>query len=171
MRVKDEFFKRGSFNVVNGLHTRFWEDTWLGNKPLAEQYPSLFNIVRHKNVVVAQVLANNPLNVEFRRALTGDRWISWLKLVEKIMDVNLSDNDDVFLWRLTNTKKFTVSSMYSDFMHGHNPFLRKYLWKLKVCLKIKIFMWFVQRKVVLTKDNLIRRHWAGSKKCAFFSCG
>ena len=34
MRVKEEFFTRGSFNVENGLNTRFWEDTWLGNTPL-----------------------------------------------------------------------------------------------------------------------------------------
>ena len=95
------------------------------------------------------MLTNNPLNIEFRRALTGDRWISLLKLVEKLMNVNLSDNDDVFLWRLTNTKKVTVSSMYSDSMHGHTLFLRKYLCKLKDPLKIKIFMWFLQRKVLL----------------------
>jgi hypothetical protein len=30
MNVKDEFFKRGSFFVGNGLTTRFWEDIWLG---------------------------------------------------------------------------------------------------------------------------------------------
>jgi hypothetical protein len=30
MNVKDEFFKRGSFVVGNGLTTRFWEDIWLG---------------------------------------------------------------------------------------------------------------------------------------------
>ena len=28
-------------------------------------------------------------------------------------------------------------------------------------------MWFVNWKVILTKDNLIERHWNGCKKCAF----
>jgi hypothetical protein len=41
------------------------------------------------------------------------------------------------------------------------------IWKLKVPLKIKIFMWYLKRGVVLTKDNLIRRNWKGDKKCVF----
>jgi hypothetical protein len=49
MEVKDEFLQQGSFVVGNGLSTRFWEDTWLGKKPLAEEYPSLYNIDHHKN--------------------------------------------------------------------------------------------------------------------------
>jgi hypothetical protein len=39
MRVKEDFFSRGTFKVGNGENTRFWEDTWLGDKPLAQQYP------------------------------------------------------------------------------------------------------------------------------------
>lgn len=46
MRVKTAFFNRGSFIVGNGMSTRFWEDTWLGDRPLAQQYPSLYNIVQ-----------------------------------------------------------------------------------------------------------------------------
>jgi hypothetical protein len=43
------------------------------------------------------------------------------------------------------------------------------LWKLKLPLKIKIFMWYVKCRVVLTKDNLARRNWQGNKMCAFCS--
>jgi hypothetical protein len=41
--------------VGNGADTRFWEDTWLGDSPLASQYPSLYNIVHHKQAFVADV--------------------------------------------------------------------------------------------------------------------
>jgi hypothetical protein len=44
--MKDTHFSTGSFKVVNGLDTRFWVDTWLGDKSLAQQYPSLYNIVQ-----------------------------------------------------------------------------------------------------------------------------
>jgi hypothetical protein len=71
MKVKEEFFKHGSFVVNNGMSARFWEDTWLGNRPLADQYPSLYNIVRNKNVTVATTLATTPLNIGFRRSLIG----------------------------------------------------------------------------------------------------
>jgi hypothetical protein len=29
MRVKNDFFNRGSFKVENGTFVRFWEDIWL----------------------------------------------------------------------------------------------------------------------------------------------
>ena len=38
------------------------------------------------------------------------------------------------------------------------------VWKLKVPLKIK-----VQRGVILTKDNLLKRRWKGGSKCCFCS--
>jgi hypothetical protein len=41
-------------------------------------------------------------------------------------------------------------------MNGHTPFLLKYLWKLKISLKITIFMWFLNNKVLLTKENLAK---------------
>ena len=52
-------------------------------------------------------------------------------------------------------------------MNGHTRYLLKYLWKLKIPLKIKIFLWFLCRKELLTKDNLIKRNWTGCKKCVF----
>jgi hypothetical protein len=41
------------------------------------------------------------------------------------------------------------------------------IWKMKVPLKIKVFMWFLHQKVILTKDNLIRRQWISNEKCCF----
>jgi hypothetical protein len=96
MKVKEEFFARGDFIIGNGESVRFWEDTWLGDRPLSVHCPSLFNIVRHKNIFVASVLAEAPLNIEFRRALTGRRWDRWLNLLHKLIDVQLNDTADLF---------------------------------------------------------------------------
>jgi hypothetical protein len=73
MRVKSDFFARGFFKVGCGSTVRFWEDVWLGDSPLAEQYPSLYNIVQHKNVLAATVLAQSPLNICFRRGLNDNK--------------------------------------------------------------------------------------------------
>jgi hypothetical protein len=81
MGVKDDFFSFGSFKVGNGQNTCFWEDIWLGDQPLAKQYPSLYNIVRWRNVLVSDVLTSNPLNIEFRRTLSTDKWEVWLLLL------------------------------------------------------------------------------------------
>ena len=56
MRTKATFFQRVKFLVGNGNSTVFWEDTWLGEMPLALQYPSLYNIVQRKEDYVARVL-------------------------------------------------------------------------------------------------------------------
>jgi hypothetical protein len=69
MRVKDDFFSKGRFVTGDGSTVRFWEDVWLGDTPLSQQYSSLYNIVQNKNVMVADVLAQTPLNIGFRRVL------------------------------------------------------------------------------------------------------
>jgi hypothetical protein len=40
MRVKDEVLSNGSFVIKDGTNTRFWDDTWIGDKPLKDTYPS-----------------------------------------------------------------------------------------------------------------------------------
>ena len=57
MKVKDDFFKRGSFILGNGRTIRFWEDPWINGAALSSQYPTLYNIVRQKNVTVFYVLS------------------------------------------------------------------------------------------------------------------
>jgi hypothetical protein len=39
---------------------------------------------------------------------------------------------------------------------------------VKVPLKVKIFLWYLRRGVILTKDNLAKRNWKGSKTCCFY---
>jgi hypothetical protein len=169
MRVKEKFMARGFFKLGDGSIVRFWEDIWMGDTSLAAQYPSLYNIVQHKNVTVAHVLAQSPLDIRFRRHLAGHKWTSWLHLCQRLMAVQLNDELDRFIWKLTPSGLFSVKSMYEDLMNEPTPFLRKYLWKLKIPLKIKIFMWFLNNKVLLTKDNLVKRKWKGCSKCVF--CG
>jgi hypothetical protein len=48
--------------------------------------------------------------------------------------------------------------MYLDMLDDDTKYLKKYIWKMKVPLKIKVFMWFFNRKVILTKDNLLKRN-------------
>lgn len=48
MEIKDHLFESGRFLVQSRKQTRFWEDWWIGHKPLMQQYPTLYNIVRRK---------------------------------------------------------------------------------------------------------------------------
>jgi hypothetical protein len=129
--------------VGDGTSVHFWEYIWLGDSSLANQYPSLYNIAQRKNVLVANVLSQSPLNIEFRRVLNGNKWNDWLHLCQRLMMVSLSNQLDKFVWKFTKTCVFTVKSMYLDLMNEDAQFLHKYLWKLKLPLKIEIFMWFL----------------------------
>ena len=126
LSVKRDFFSLGSFHIGNGQSTRFWEDTWLGDRPLSVQFPALFNIVRNKNALVAYVLSNAPpINLEFRRSLTGNKWTDWLILVEKLIPISLSTQEDTFRCSLTPSGLFLVKSMYTHSLNNHTPLDRK----------------------------------------------
>lgn len=44
-----------------------------------------------------------------------------------------------------------------------------HIWKRKIPPKIKIFMWFLENNVLLTKENLVSRNWTGDTSCGFCS--
>src|SRR5437016_2709890 len=87
MKVKQEFFSLGRFNLGDGLQVRFWEDTWIGTRPFKELYQGVYNIVRKKSAIVKTMLYARPLNVSFRRSLVGANLIAWNSIVARVMNV------------------------------------------------------------------------------------
>jgi hypothetical protein len=43
------------------------------------------------------------------------------------------------------------------------------IWKAKIPLKIKVFMWLMNQNAILTKDNMLKRNWQGDQHCKFCS--
>jgi hypothetical protein len=68
-----------------------------------EKFSSLYSIVRKKTVIVAHILSTMLLNISFRRALVGDNWDKWLKLVDSLLEVQLSLCKDTFVWNKSKT--------------------------------------------------------------------
>jgi hypothetical protein len=133
----------GKFTVGDGSQTRFWEDAWLDNTPFKSQYPSLYNIVRKKSETVATVLRSNPLNVAFRRSLIGNNLQSWHHLVSKLVNFLLTDQRHHFIWTLKQNGQFTVRSMYTSLIARLPAPRKSVIWKLKLPLKVKIFVWYL----------------------------
>jgi hypothetical protein len=42
------------------------------------------------------------------------------------------------------------------------------MWKTKIPLKLKIWLWLIWRNAIATKDNLLKRKWVGSASCQFY---
>lgn len=167
MNVKDKFLKWGYFKVGNGQATRFWKDKWLNNSPLSEQFPNLFNIVRNKTSLVAEVLSRENLNLSFRRSIVGIKLVEWQTMIHLLATVNLTPVRDTFVWTAHRNGAFSTRSMYYNLISIPNYNRGCLLWKLKLPLKIKIFLWYLGRGLILTKDNLAKRRWRGSPKCSF----
>jgi hypothetical protein len=43
----------------------------------------------------------------------------------------------------------------------------KWIWKAKVPLKLKVFLWQLCQDVVLTRENMKKRNWPGAPRCSF----
>jgi hypothetical protein len=88
-----------------------------------------------------------------------------------VANVQLINQRDRFVWRLYQNGLFSIKSMYRALLIAKVFPYNTLIWKLKLPLKIKVFMWYLYKGVVLTKDNLVRRQWQGDKKCCFCSSG
>jgi hypothetical protein len=145
LNVRYTFLKYGKFKVNAGSGTSFWEDWWIGQKPLKHLFPGLYNLARRKGDSVAKVLSTTPLNISFRRALVGERLSEWLDLVALVVPVTLNENKDKFLWQLRKNGSFSTQALYRESMKSVRTGGKDSFWKAKLPLKIKIFLWYLKR--------------------------
>lgn len=139
----------------------------IADAPLCEQYPTLFHIVRYKDDVVVEVMSKMPLHISFHRSIIRDKLIAWHNLPTKLVHVQLSLQRDIFRCNLHANGQFLVRSMYQHVVNKGISFPNKFIWRLKVLLKINIFLWYLEGGVILTKDNLVKHSWNGDTQCSF----
>jgi hypothetical protein len=79
-------------------------------------------------------------NMNFRSRLHGDLGVQQGEIFGKFSGMNLSRQDDVVTWGLTNKKVFSTKYVYyylEKDTYGPN---NKLIWKVKIPFKINIFM-------------------------------
>nr|ABA98098.1 hypothetical protein LOC_Os12g26660 [Oryza sativa Japonica Group] len=113
-----------------------------------DQYPTLYNVPRKKQSTVAEVMSTTLLNISFRRAIVGQKLIEWNDLILRLANITLSNEKDCFVWSLHKNGQFSVKSMYAAIMNCNVRIKKRILWDLKIPLKIKVFMWFLHKKVI-----------------------
>jgi hypothetical protein len=112
-------------------------------------------------------MAQRGWRLTFRRWLNESQQTQLRQLRDMLSACALSNEKDRVKWIWEKSGAFSVKSMYNHLfsLERNNP--KKALWKAKVPMKIKIFMWLVDAKAILTKDNLSRKNWQGDKRCFF----
>jgi hypothetical protein len=83
--------------------------------------------------------------------------------------VILNNEPDKLVWKLTNTGEFSVKSLYLA-MQCNEVVPYKFMWKVKIPLRIKTFLWLMLKKSILTRDVLLQRGGKCEKKCLFCGC-
>ena len=96
----------------------------------------------------------------------GDKLHDWLRIVDMLLNIILQEGRDNFTWSLQANGCFTVYDMYKNLVNSGIKVIQE-IWHAKIPLKIKIFMRYLKRGVLHTKNNLAMQNWIGSKVCSF----
>jgi hypothetical protein len=78
----------------NGEHTLFWEDVWIGQKPIREIFPRLYFLTFTVNVSVKFVISGGWGVIHFRRNIFGVTARMCGELKEICEDVTLNNKQD-----------------------------------------------------------------------------
>jgi hypothetical protein len=81
--------------------------------------------------------------------------------------IALNDEKDKPRWKLTKSGVFSVKSLYNKLSAVGVDRSFKQLWKARIPLKIKIWLWLILHNAIATKDNMKKRKWVGSFVCQF----
>jgi len=157
--------------IGNGRRTSFWNDVWVGQYPLMQLYPVIYNLNQQKEATVADVRDNQGWNLSFRRMLNDweiDSLTDFYNTLEQA--INFQPNEDSLHWLKAKNGKFTVKSAYRHLDRPAAmllPWPWKMIWKVKVPHKVACFTWLVARQAVLTQDNLMKRGRQLCSRCFF----
>jgi hypothetical protein len=128
----------------SGDKTRFWEDPWLNEIPLAMSEPDLYEMCNDKFLLVHHVKERDG-QLDFRRWLNDDIRSNWDKIMEKFQAFEFQELGDCVSWKWGKNKEFSVKSLYDNITSiTYGPYL-KHIWKEKIPPKIKIFMWLLEK--------------------------
>ncbi|GJY67846.1 RNA-directed DNA polymerase, eukaryota [Tanacetum coccineum] len=144
--------------IGDGLNTRFWLDTWKGDKPFRVAFPRLFALESNGQVSVAEKLGAS-LNISFRREVRGGlEEQQYLELSSIISAVSLSSSPDRWECSLSSDGVYSVKQIRNAIDDLFLPsFPDSTRWVKAIPIKINLFAWRAWHDCLPTRSNLIRR--------------
>jgi hypothetical protein len=164
-----KWFTWGAVHIVgDGKRTRFWHDVWIGSVPLKMIFPKLFLAALNPDASVAMNydLNSHSWDIRFKRVFGREEMRSWEHLLQMLEPIFLSDQKDRVRWAFENDGEYTSKSMYKwlSFRGVSDPQLKK-IWRLKIPMKIRIFLWQVIHDRLPTREQILLRHGPTSGLC------
>ena len=168
MEIKPLFLSCWKFAKSDGAKTRLWEDLWISDTCLALQLPRLYAILNNQNITVKYAFTLGLTSLTIRRALTWVKLEEWKRMLALCKNTVLIEEEDRLTWLLSSSKTFFVKSCYLAMQVSESvPY--KFIWKVKLPLRIKTFLWLILRKIILTRVVLLNSVGTCTKTCHF--CG
>jgi hypothetical protein len=170
-KVKHLYQWGAEYHVKKGDKVRFWHDSWRGGVPLKIQFQSIFEICNKPDALVKDFWKEGEWDIPLRRSLFGASLAEWNELMTVLHEVQLDEQgQDKVVWALEKSSEFSTKSLYNCLTHGGvKDKLNDILWKCKVPLKVKVFLWQAWHNKLPTAESLVKRNWQGSPSCCL--CG
>ena len=150
--------------VGAGSHTLFWEDLWVGDSTLANQFPRLFRLNSNPHGMVDSFgfwegkkwLWSFNWKREFR-PMDVDEWLKLQLLLDRV--VFNPHQPDSYVWAphkcgIFSVKSFTYELAKSDPTSHQTHF--KSLWRGLVPHRIELFSWFAILNKLNTRSKLVK---------------
>lgn len=171
-KVKHLFKWGANYKVKDGRMVSFWDDPWIGDAPIRVLYPTLYSYCNNKQSTVKECSHGENWTIDFNRSFNAYDWEQWNNLMTDLQEVKLevSGEGDEIMWGLNKTGVFTTRSLYKFMTHGGViSKAAELIWKCKLPLKIKIFLWQIYHGKLQASAVLKRRGWKGDHRCSL--CG
>ena len=169
LKVKEHYMAGRRVTIRSGNVARIWQDPVGEHPPLCETYPVLFSIANHPDDTITQFRGREKGDI-FRRRLNPDLTSQFVGLNSIIESIAPSMEPDKIKWVLGPKEKYTTKAMYSYLERNISGCDYRWIWKAKLPTKIQIFLWQLFQDVVLIRDVMKRRNWAGDPRCSFCDC-
>lgn len=129
----------------------------------------VFDICSNKKVRVSDCLEDGSWNLDFTRTLTTSEFDEWMDMCSELQGYTCSQGD-VVSWALDNSHQFTTKSLYRFRTDGGiSKNIHCIIWKCRVPLKIKIFLWQLYNRKIQGVMVMKKRGWKGCGSCSL--CG
>ena len=130
------------------------------------EFPKLFNYATIRSATIAEYWAGGEWIIPFRRTFGADDLVAWEQLLDKLRGVRLQGSKDYPIWILEKSGSYSTRSMYRFLSHrGVINKRMERLWKSKLPLKLKIFMWLAIQGRIQTGVALKQKNWKGDVNC------
>jgi hypothetical protein len=109
VKIRHIYLKGRGIKINNGQNTSFWLDHWMGDPPLCQTYPILYEEAINKNCWVLNVRLQGWV-VQFR-SLKGVIREQWYALAIALNNFLLNESKVVSYWKWNTSKSFTVKTV------------------------------------------------------------